>query len=256
VRLAPPSGGRHRKRRDDPLCQHPTGVPLERHNRNPTGSDCVTLDPLARKGEPFDAHVDNGKYGAGNVVVRGYFAISLRNALGSAPQDVKHIYLRAVASEMVGQSRRPSPVPPRRCLWPDVHAAAAHLEWRGSRSRFQARVFEAAPLLSIAISPLPDRRSGREGDPFRREWVLRRPPDPSLQPVFACVRSVLWPPVGPSTLAPSSSGASRASREPIEASSPSTRRLSWMTTRICSDREGEGCAGAIQRAFEVGNAQL
>jgi hypothetical protein len=72
-------------------------------NGNPTSADCVTHWIHVRKGEPFDAQVDNGEYGAGNVVVRGYFAISLRNALGSAPQNVKHIFLRAVAPEMVGQ---------------------------------------------------------------------------------------------------------------------------------------------------------
>jgi hypothetical protein len=49
---------------------------------------------------PFDAQVDNGAYGAGNIVVHGYFAISLRPSLGSAPPDVKHVYLRAVAPEL------------------------------------------------------------------------------------------------------------------------------------------------------------
>ncbi len=48
----------------------------------------------------FDAQVDNGAYGAGNIVVHGYFAISLRHSLGSAPADVEHIYLRAVAPEL------------------------------------------------------------------------------------------------------------------------------------------------------------
>ena len=79
------------------------GCRLSVQNVNPTGSDCVTHWIHVRKGDPFDAQVDNGEFGAGNVVVRGYFAISLRNALGSAPQNVRHIFLRAVAPEMVGQ---------------------------------------------------------------------------------------------------------------------------------------------------------
>ena len=57
---------------------------------------------LSRK-DTFDAQLDNGPYGAGHIVVHGYFAISLRQALGSAPPEVQHIFLRAVPPELAGQ---------------------------------------------------------------------------------------------------------------------------------------------------------
>jgi hypothetical protein len=68
-----------------------------------TGMPCVTPRVQLSREDAIDAQVDNGEYGAGNVVVHRYSAISLREALGTAPPQVKHIFLLA--------SRRP----PRAC---------------------------------------------------------------------------------------------------------------------------------------------
>ncbi len=48
-----------------------------------------------------EAQVDNGQYGAGNLVVRGYFALSKRGNLGSLPPGATAIYLTAVPPQDV-----------------------------------------------------------------------------------------------------------------------------------------------------------
>ena len=77
--------------------------PLSQNAGEATGWDCVTHWVHLSRKDPFDAQLDNGPYGAGHIVVHGYFAISLRQALGSAPPEVHHIFLRAVPPELAGQ---------------------------------------------------------------------------------------------------------------------------------------------------------
>ena len=48
-----------------------------------------------------EAQIDNGQYGAGNMVVRGYFTISRRGSLGTLPQDATAVYLTAVPADQV-----------------------------------------------------------------------------------------------------------------------------------------------------------
>lgn len=48
-----------------------------------------------------DAQIDNGQYGAGSIVVRGYFTLSKRGNLGTLPPGVTAIYLTAVPAENV-----------------------------------------------------------------------------------------------------------------------------------------------------------
>ncbi|HZM74081.1 MAG TPA: hypothetical protein VFC19_00055 [Candidatus Limnocylindrales bacterium] len=48
-----------------------------------------------------DAQVDNGEYGAGSIVVRGYFNLSKRGNLGTLPPTTTAIYLTAVPSNQV-----------------------------------------------------------------------------------------------------------------------------------------------------------
>jgi hypothetical protein len=48
-----------------------------------------------------EAQVDNGQYGAGNIVVHGYFTISKRGNLGTLPPTATAIYLTAVPADQV-----------------------------------------------------------------------------------------------------------------------------------------------------------
>lgn len=45
-----------------------------------------------------NAIVSNGSYGAGGVVLKGYFEVSVDGVEGSAPPDVQNIYLKGVDS--------------------------------------------------------------------------------------------------------------------------------------------------------------
>jgi hypothetical protein len=46
-----------------------------------------------------EAQIDNGEFGAGSIVVRGYFTLSKRGNLGTLPPGVTAIYLTAVPAE-------------------------------------------------------------------------------------------------------------------------------------------------------------
>ncbi|MBB5868881.1 hypothetical protein F4553_002260 [Allocatelliglobosispora scoriae] len=48
-----------------------------------------------------DAQIDNGEYGAGSIVVRGYFTVSRRGSLGTLPEGTTAIYLTAVPADEV-----------------------------------------------------------------------------------------------------------------------------------------------------------
>ena len=48
-----------------------------------------------------DAQIDNGEYGAGSIVVRGYFNLAKRGNLGTLPPGVTAIYLTAVPPNQV-----------------------------------------------------------------------------------------------------------------------------------------------------------
>lgn len=48
-----------------------------------------------------DVQADNGPYGAGSLVVKGYFTISVRGVLGSDPPDVQNVDLHGVSSSSV-----------------------------------------------------------------------------------------------------------------------------------------------------------
>ncbi len=48
-----------------------------------------------------DAQIDNGQYGAGSIVVRGYFTLSKRGHLGTLPATASAIYLTAVPADKV-----------------------------------------------------------------------------------------------------------------------------------------------------------
>lgn len=52
-----------------------------------------------------DAQIDNGQYGAGSIVVRGYFTLSKRGNLGTLPPGATAIYLTAVAADKVPQAK-------------------------------------------------------------------------------------------------------------------------------------------------------
>ncbi|WP_203912375.1 hypothetical protein [Rhizocola hellebori] len=49
-----------------------------------------------------DAQIDNGEFGAGSIVVRGYFNLAKRGNLGILPPSVTAIYLTAVPANEVG----------------------------------------------------------------------------------------------------------------------------------------------------------
>ncbi|MGG8406450.1 hypothetical protein ACM614_07360 [Streptomyces sp. 12297] len=42
------------------------------------------------------AQMDNGKYGAGSTVIKGYFTVSVAGQLGSTPPGVTNVHLRSV----------------------------------------------------------------------------------------------------------------------------------------------------------------
>jgi hypothetical protein len=48
-----------------------------------------------------EAQIDNGEYGAGSIVVRGYFTLSKRGNLGTLPPGAMAIYLTAVPPQDV-----------------------------------------------------------------------------------------------------------------------------------------------------------
>jgi len=48
-----------------------------------------------------NAQVNNGSYGAGNLVVKGYFEVSVQGVLGDAPPTVQNIFLKGVDSSAV-----------------------------------------------------------------------------------------------------------------------------------------------------------
>jgi len=77
-------------------------IPVRRSELLTVGSRSPSWGAPQPKGT-FDPQLDNGPYGAGHIVVHGYFAISLRQALGSTPSEVQHIFLRAVPPELAGQ---------------------------------------------------------------------------------------------------------------------------------------------------------
>src|SRR5258708_10943410 len=48
-----------------------------------------------------DAQANNGSYGAGALVLKGYFEVSVQGVLGSDPQDVENIFLKGIDSSTV-----------------------------------------------------------------------------------------------------------------------------------------------------------
>ena len=54
------------------------------------------LDPAGTNVE-----MDNGSYGAGSLVIRGYFEVSVRGVLGSDPPNVQNVFLTGVNSSAV-----------------------------------------------------------------------------------------------------------------------------------------------------------
>jgi hypothetical protein len=107
----------------DTRCLYRDGPRTCLDRRDPLERAAVLLDLNADRGCPPDqdqpcpgsvvlaffvddvsqAQVDNGEYGAGSVVVHGYFAVSVRGRLGTLPPGVTAIYLTAVPAE---QARR------------------------------------------------------------------------------------------------------------------------------------------------------
>ena len=75
---------------DDPSCDPERDQPCD-------GS--VILFFFADRVE--DAQIDNGEYGAGSIVVRGYFNLAKRGNLGTLPPTVTAIYLTAVPPNQV-----------------------------------------------------------------------------------------------------------------------------------------------------------
>ena len=48
-----------------------------------------------------DATANNGSYGAGSLVVKGYFTVNVQGVLGAEPQDVQNIELHGVSPASV-----------------------------------------------------------------------------------------------------------------------------------------------------------
>jgi hypothetical protein len=53
-----------------------------------------------------EAQIDNGSFGAGSIVIRGYFTLSKRGNLGTLPPGATAIYLTAVPPEQVPKAAR------------------------------------------------------------------------------------------------------------------------------------------------------
>lgn len=53
-----------------------------------------------------EAQIDNGQFGAGSIVIRGYFTLSKRGNLGTLPPGVTAIYLTAVPVEQVPKAAK------------------------------------------------------------------------------------------------------------------------------------------------------
>ncbi|HWS82849.1 MAG TPA: hypothetical protein VN207_01170 [Ktedonobacteraceae bacterium] len=45
-----------------------------------------------------DAQINNGSYGAGSLVIKGYFEFSVQGVLGAEPQDVQNVFLKGIDS--------------------------------------------------------------------------------------------------------------------------------------------------------------
>ena len=50
-----------------------------------------------------DAQANNGQYGAGLLVVKGYFEVSVQGVLGAYPQEVQNTFLKGVDSSAVNK---------------------------------------------------------------------------------------------------------------------------------------------------------
>lgn len=50
-----------------------------------------------------DAQANNGSYGAGALVLKGYFEVSVQGVLGGEPQDVQNTFLKGVDSSAVNK---------------------------------------------------------------------------------------------------------------------------------------------------------
>jgi hypothetical protein len=51
-----------------------------------------------------DAAADNGSFGAGTIVIKGYFSVNDRGGLGSTPSNVYNILLKGVDSSTIKSS--------------------------------------------------------------------------------------------------------------------------------------------------------
>jgi sulfur transfer protein SufE len=57
------------------------------------GAYWIEIDPSG------DVQVDNGSFGAGNLVVKGPFSVLVEGMKGSAPPDVNVVSLRGLGAE-------------------------------------------------------------------------------------------------------------------------------------------------------------